>query len=80
MKSLYRLLSIARVRLLGWPILIVIGALQFTGCAVGPKYKAPSVPAPPAYKEIGIGRLRSRTTRTLAETGGRSFRIHSSIL
>ena len=23
------------------------------GCAVGPKYKTPSVPAPPAYKEMG---------------------------
>src|SRR3984885_8745298 len=23
------------------------------GCAVGPKYKTPALPAPPAYKEIG---------------------------
>ncbi len=29
------------------------GRLQFTGCAVGPKYKTPAVPAPPAYKEMG---------------------------
>lgn len=34
-------------------VFLVVGALQFTGCAVGPKYKAPTVPAPPAYKEIG---------------------------
>ncbi len=31
----------------------VAGLLQFTGCAVGPKYKTPTVPTPPAYKEIG---------------------------
>jgi NodT family efflux transporter outer membrane factor (OMF) lipoprotein len=53
MKPLHRLLSNARLRLQGWLILVLVGALQFTGCAVGPKYKAPSVPAPAAYKEIG---------------------------
>lgn len=34
-------------------LLVFVGALQFTGCAVGPKYKNPTVPAPPVYKEIG---------------------------
>lgn len=34
-------------------VFLVVGALQFTGCAVGPKYKAPTVPVPPVYKEIG---------------------------
>ncbi|MEY2411544.1 MAG: hypothetical protein QOD84_150 [Acidobacteriaceae bacterium] len=34
-------------------VLIAIAALQFTGCAVGPKYHAPAVPTPPAYKEVG---------------------------
>ena len=34
-------------------LFVVLGALQFTGCAVGPKYKTPAVPNPPAYKEIG---------------------------
>ena len=37
-----------------WPSLLVLaGVLQFAGCAVGPKYKTPIAPAPPAYKEIG---------------------------
>jgi NodT family efflux transporter outer membrane factor (OMF) lipoprotein len=27
--------------------------LSLAACAVGPKYKAPAVPAPPAYKEVG---------------------------
>jgi NodT family efflux transporter outer membrane factor (OMF) lipoprotein len=34
-------------------VLLLAGALLFTGCALGPKYKPPAVPAPPAYKEIG---------------------------
>ena len=34
---------------------LVLGAamLSLAACAVGPKYKTPPVPAPPAYKEIG---------------------------
>jgi NodT family efflux transporter outer membrane factor (OMF) lipoprotein len=31
----------------------LVGVLQFTGCAVGPKYKTPVAPTPPAYKEMG---------------------------
>jgi len=34
-------------------MLILGGELLFTGCAVGPKYKTPAVPVPPAYKEMG---------------------------
>ena len=34
-------------------ILVLAGMLQVVGCAVGPKYKTPAVPAPPAYKEMG---------------------------
>ena len=33
--------------------LFLAGALLFTGCSLGPKYKSPAVPAPPAYKEMG---------------------------
>jgi NodT family efflux transporter outer membrane factor (OMF) lipoprotein len=41
-----------------WPgrwlgVLVVLAALQFVGCAVGPKYKTPIAPAPPAFKEVG---------------------------
>lgn len=34
---------------------VLIGAtfLSLAACAVGPKYKTPAVPAPPAYKEVG---------------------------
>src|SRR6201987_935234 len=31
-----------------FPAIFLLG-----GCAVGPKYKTPTVPAPPAYKEMG---------------------------
>jgi NodT family efflux transporter outer membrane factor (OMF) lipoprotein len=30
-----------------------MGSLMFSGCELGPKYKTPSVPAPPEYKEMG---------------------------
>jgi NodT family efflux transporter outer membrane factor (OMF) lipoprotein len=33
--------------------LLAMVALEFTGCAVGPKYHPPVMQAPPAYKEIG---------------------------
>src|SRR5690349_8346338 len=38
---------IAQAVLMGTTILFL------AACAVGPKYKAPAVPAPPAYKEVG---------------------------
>jgi NodT family efflux transporter outer membrane factor (OMF) lipoprotein len=34
-------------------VLLATTILFFSACAVGPKYKAPAVPAPPAYREIG---------------------------
>src|SRR5579864_3500285 len=34
-------------------VLMAIAALQLTGCVVRPKYHAPVVQAPPAYKEAG---------------------------
>ena len=41
-----------RMRQVAYPVLILAGALPFTACAVGPKYKRPTVPVPPAYKEM----------------------------
>jgi NodT family efflux transporter outer membrane factor (OMF) lipoprotein len=43
----------SRVECLALLVLSLAGALLFTGCALGPKYKAPAVPLPPAYKEVG---------------------------
>jgi NodT family efflux transporter outer membrane factor (OMF) lipoprotein len=34
-----------------WLILILLAGTVFTSCTVGPKYKPPVVPAPPAFKE-----------------------------
>jgi NodT family efflux transporter outer membrane factor (OMF) lipoprotein len=34
-------------------VLLAAGASSFAGCSVGPKYKTPATPTPPAYKEIG---------------------------
>ncbi len=38
---------------IGQLLLLGTTVLFFAACAVGPKYKAPAVPAPPAYKEVG---------------------------
>src|ERR1700693_3180092 len=51
MKSLIHLTT--RMRQGTCAVLILAGAVTFTGCAVGPKYRTPSLPTPPAYKEIG---------------------------
>ena len=32
-------------------VLLIAAVLQFAGCAVGPRYKTPTAPVPPAYKE-----------------------------
>jgi len=37
----------------GRTALLLAQALLFAGCAVGPKYKTPTAPTPPAYKEMG---------------------------
>lgn len=34
-------------------LILITGLLPLTGCAVGPKYKTPSIQAPTTYKEIG---------------------------
>ena len=34
-------------------ILLIAELFSLSGCAVGPKYQKPVVPAPPAYKELG---------------------------
>jgi NodT family efflux transporter outer membrane factor (OMF) lipoprotein len=38
---------------IGQFLLLGTTILSLAACAVGPKYKAPAMPAPPAYKEIG---------------------------
>jgi NodT family efflux transporter outer membrane factor (OMF) lipoprotein len=43
----------AEVPHLRWGVLLLLsGLLSFAGCTVGPKYHQPSVPTPPAYKEM----------------------------
>lgn len=34
-------------------LLLLWAMISLAGCAVGPKYKTPPVPVPPAYKEVG---------------------------
>lgn len=44
---------IQMARRAGWLALLATSIVSFIGCAVGPKYKTPALPAPPAYKEMG---------------------------
>jgi NodT family efflux transporter outer membrane factor (OMF) lipoprotein len=53
MRCAHTLRLATRVARLASLVLPLAGALLFTGCAVGPNYKAPDVPLPPAYKEMG---------------------------
>lgn len=53
MKKWYKTQRSTQRQSLGWIVASVAGTLLFTGCAVGPKYRTPSLPTPPAYKEIG---------------------------
>ncbi|HEX4783549.1 MAG TPA: efflux transporter outer membrane subunit [Candidatus Sulfotelmatobacter sp.] len=51
--KLPRKLIVGTSRKMAWRALMAVAALQLTGCVVGPKYHAPVVQAPPAYKEAG---------------------------
>ena len=54
MKSLRKMILVENWRQALWlEVLLAIVVLQFSGCAVGPKYHTPVAPAPPAYKEVG---------------------------
>ena len=52
MKWLYKTQCGTHLQRPGWIAVLVAGTLLLAGCAVGPKYRAPSVPTPPAYKEL----------------------------
>jgi NodT family efflux transporter outer membrane factor (OMF) lipoprotein len=53
MKSFKKVQFNAHMRRLGSITFLLAGTLQSIGCAVGPKYKSPIAPTPPAYKEMG---------------------------
>ena len=42
---------VSALRLVPAPVALVVVAMAFAGCTVGPKYVKPSVPTTPAYKE-----------------------------
>jgi NodT family efflux transporter outer membrane factor (OMF) lipoprotein len=46
-------LRITQAQRIGCFLILTAAILPFIGCAVGPKYKTPTTPAPPAYKEMG---------------------------
>src|SRR5689334_18589943 len=50
--------------------LVLLGTtiLSLSACAVGPKYKTPVMPAPPAYKEIGNWKTAQPSDQNLGGT------------
>src|SRR5579864_8426960 len=48
-----RILDAESWRPISTAFLLLATVLQLAGCAVGPKYKTPATPAPPAYQEMG---------------------------
>jgi NodT family efflux transporter outer membrane factor (OMF) lipoprotein len=57
-----------------WLALVVaVSVLQFAGCAVGPKYKTPIAPAPPAYKELGNWKTAQPSDQKLGGNWGEIF-------
>ena len=53
-------------------LFLITGMLPLVGCAVGPKYKAPAMPPPPAYKEVGNWKTAQPNDQNL---GGRWWEI-----
>ena len=53
MKCVHKIRFSTRIERSAQIVLLLAGALLFTGCALGPKYNTPGGSAPPAYKEIG---------------------------
>jgi NodT family efflux transporter outer membrane factor (OMF) lipoprotein len=53
-------------------VLFFAGVLSVAGCAVGPKYRTPSAPTPPAYKELNDWKTAEPNDEKL---GGNSWEI-----
>src|SRR5579864_920170 len=53
MKPSLAMISSHKAARLAWLLPFATVILSLSGCAVGPKYHAPVVPAPPVYKEMG---------------------------
>jgi NodT family efflux transporter outer membrane factor (OMF) lipoprotein len=53
-------------------VLLFAGILSVAGCAVGPKYKTPSAPTPPAYKELASWKTAQPNDENI---GGRWWEI-----
>jgi NodT family efflux transporter outer membrane factor (OMF) lipoprotein len=64
---------IANTRGAGRLLLVATTMLSLSGCAVGPRYKTPAMPAPPAYKEIGNWKTAQPNDQNLGGDWWESF-------
>jgi len=73
-KRLRKMILVENWRRALWvEVLLAIVVLQFSGCAVGPKYHTPVAPAPPAYKEVGNWKPARPNDQNLGGTWWRIF-------
>jgi len=75
MKFVHTMRFATRVERSAQIVFLLAGALLFTGCALGPKYKLPRSSLRLRTRRWGTGRLRNRMIRAWAEAGGRYFTI-----
>jgi hypothetical protein len=73
------MISVKNLRRAQLAVVLALGAITLTGCVVGPKYHAPAVPAPPAYKEVGDWKPAQPNDQNLGGACGRFFKILSSM-
>ena len=67
MKCVHTIRFTTRVERQASIALLLAGALVFTGCALGPKYKPPAILTPPAYKEMGNWKTAQPNDQSLGE-------------
>jgi NodT family efflux transporter outer membrane factor (OMF) lipoprotein len=69
-----RSLTVTTTRTAAGLLMLTIAMLSLGSCAVGPKYKTPAVPAPPAYKEIGNWKTAQPSDQNLGGNWWEIFR------
>jgi NodT family efflux transporter outer membrane factor (OMF) lipoprotein len=61
-------------QMIGQSLVVGMAILLLSACAVGPKYKTPTVPTPPAYKEIGEWKIAQPSEQNLGGNWWEIFR------
>ena len=55
-------------------VFLAVSVLALSGCSIGPKYKIPTAPTPPAYKEMGNWKIAQPNDQNLGGNWWEMFR------